>query len=89
MQDRRKTLVLREFNEESVPKLLEKKDALASCDVIAVVYDRCGFDSLFFIPSLQLMSLPVIKFRVFAPRLKWAQWLVLQQCRCRVMETRF
>jgi hypothetical protein len=47
VQDRRKTLVLREFNEESVPKLLEKKDALASCDVIAVVYDRGGFGSFY------------------------------------------
>lgn len=61
MQDRRKTLVLREFTEESVPKLLEKKDALASCDVIAFVYDRCEFEPafLFFSSSLQLMSLPV------------------------------
>jgi hypothetical protein len=40
-------LVLREVNEESVSKLLEKKDALASCDVAAFVYDRCEFELAF------------------------------------------
>lgn len=34
--------MLREINEESVSSLLEKKDALASCDVAAFVYDRYG-----------------------------------------------
>lgn len=35
----RKTLVLREVNEESVTSLLGKKDALTDCDVAAFVYD--------------------------------------------------
>ncbi|KAG0586008.1 hypothetical protein KC19_2G056100 [Ceratodon purpureus] len=41
----RKTLVLREITEESVSKLLEKKDALASCDVAAFVYDSSDVES--------------------------------------------
>ncbi|CAK9192437.1 unnamed protein product [Sphagnum troendelagicum] len=35
----KKTLVMREINEESVSSLLEKRDALADCDVAAFVYD--------------------------------------------------
>lgn len=35
----RKTLLLREIPKDSVSKLLEKKDALASCDVAAFIYD--------------------------------------------------
>jgi hypothetical protein len=33
-------LILREINDESVSSLLEKKDAMADCDVAAFVYDR-------------------------------------------------
>lgn len=40
MQGSRKTLILREVNEESVTSLLGKKDALTDCDVAAFVYDR-------------------------------------------------
>ena len=50
VQGGRKTLVLREVTEESVSKLLEKKDALASCDVLAFVYDRCDFETASFFP---------------------------------------
>lgn len=53
VQGGRKTLVLREVTEESVSKLLEKKDALASCDVAAFVYDRCKFEPAF-------LSLPLV-----------------------------
>ncbi len=35
----KKTLVMREINEESVSSLLEKRDALADCDVAVFVYD--------------------------------------------------
>ncbi|BBN06541.1 mitochondrial Rho GTPase 1 [Marchantia polymorpha subsp. ruderalis] len=35
----KKTLIMKEINEEIVPGFLEKKDALASCDVAAFVYD--------------------------------------------------
>lgn len=41
----RKILVLREVNEESVSRLLEKKDALAACDVAAFVYDSADAES--------------------------------------------
>ncbi|KAG0613574.1 hypothetical protein M758_6G112900 [Ceratodon purpureus] len=41
----RKTLVLREVSEEAVSDLLEKKDALASCDVAAFVYDSADAHS--------------------------------------------
>ena len=40
MQGSKKTLILREVNEESVASLLEKKDAMMDCDVAAFVYDR-------------------------------------------------
>lgn len=46
--------MLREIDEESVSSLLEKKDALGSCDVAAFVYDRYGIivsGSLFRIAS--------------------------------------
>lgn len=45
MQGGRKNLVLREVTEESVSDLLEQKDALASCDVAAFVYDRYTYAS--------------------------------------------
>jgi Ras family protein T1 len=35
----KKTLVMREINEESVSSLLEKRDAVPDCDVAAFVYD--------------------------------------------------
>ncbi|CAM6128136.1 unnamed protein product [Calypogeia fissa] len=35
----KKTLIMREVNEESVQTLLERRDALATCDVAAFVYD--------------------------------------------------
>ncbi|CAM6019650.1 unnamed protein product [Sphagnum balticum] len=35
----KKTLVMRDINEEPVSSLLEKRDALADCDVAAFVYD--------------------------------------------------
>ncbi len=47
MQSGKKNLVLREVAEESVSDLLEKKDALASCDVAAFVYDRYKYASTF------------------------------------------
>ncbi len=40
VQGSKKTLILREINEDSVASLLEKKDAMADCDVAAFVYDR-------------------------------------------------
>lgn len=40
VQVSKKTLIMREINEESVQSLLERRDALASCDVAAFVYDR-------------------------------------------------
>jgi Ras family protein T1 len=36
----KKTLIMREINEESVTSLLARRDALADCDVAAFVYDR-------------------------------------------------
>ncbi len=36
----KKTLIMREINEESVSSLLGRRDALADCDVAAFVYDR-------------------------------------------------
>jgi len=40
VQGVKKTLVLREVNEESVATLLCSKDAMTDCDVAAFVYDR-------------------------------------------------
>lgn len=60
VQGGRKTLVLREVAEESVSKLLEKKDALASCDVAAFVYDRCVFEPAF----LSFLCNPLVQIRM-------------------------
>jgi hypothetical protein len=46
LQGSKKSLILREVNEESVVNLLEKKDAMMDCDVAAFVYDR--FELLYF-----------------------------------------
>lgn len=40
VQGFKKTLILREVNEESVSSLLCCKDAMTDCDVAAFVYDR-------------------------------------------------
>ena len=40
MQGSKKTLILREVNEESIAGLLDKKDAMMDCDVACFVYDR-------------------------------------------------
>jgi Ras family protein T1 len=49
----KKTLIMREINEESVSSLLGRRDALADCDVAAFVYDssdatswKCAVDLL-------------------------------------------